>query len=356
MWKYFGAVAPNKPPLAAHADTDAKGFLLWWVVWIGGGVLLNGVSAAFRTLTVEPFHSFPDEPIHSPVTEVRPSVLLTSIQGSRHFAEPGRHKRGSAPFQSSHHSPSDDCHAERFGDFVVRNLLRLMRYRAETTSLEGFVQQIACCYLRHGYWFYVTGHIPANKDASLIDQRLTEKYGIAVSDSTRARRKRLGQAKMQYLRFGRTFVLLATKGQHMFFETELKSIHDIRHTPLKIGGYSISYRRGGRTQDGAKDHSWHAHVEIERRRYLELKAWLLELAMHRSPEYLARAFYQIPFEPYAPVRRQLLNIHRAVNHSRKQAGFSRIPIEVIPLRRRIVRPFDPLPSRLLLNRNASLDS
>ena len=120
-----------------------------------------------------------------------------------------------------------------------------MQYRAEATSLEGFVQQIACCYLRHGYWFYVTGHIPTAKDARVIDQRLIEKYGIGVSESTRARRKRLGQANLQYLRLGRTFVILATKGQHKFF---------------------------------------------------------------------------------------------------------------IPLRRRIVRPFDPLPNRLLLNRNASLDS
>ena len=215
-----------------------------------------------------------------------------------------------------------------------------MRYRAEATSLTGFVQQIACCYLRHGYWFYVTGHVPAHKDARTIDQRLIEKYGIDVSESTRARRKRLGQANLQYLRFGQTFVLMATKGHHSFFETELKSIHDIRHTPIKMDGYSISYRRGGRTRDGNPDHRWHAHVEIDRRRYLELKAWLLELAVHRSAENLAKAFYQIPFEPYAPVRRQLLNLHRAVNHARKQSGFSRIPIEVIPLRRRIVRPFE----------------
>ena len=231
-----------------------------------------------------------------------------------------------------------------------------MQYRAEATSLTGFVQQIACCYLRHGYWFYVTGHIPARKDARSVDLRVIEKYGIGVSESTRARRKRLGQANLQYLRLERTFVILATKGQHKFFEAELNSIHDIRHTPLKIGGYSISYRRGGRTRSGEKDLRWHAHVEIDRHRYLELKAWMLELSVHRSAESLAQAFYEIPFEPYAPVRRQLLNILRAVNGSRKQSGFSRIPVEVVPLRRRIVRPFDPLPGRALLRSNADLDA
>ena len=37
--------------VCTHADSDAKGFLLRWVVWIGGGVLLNGVTAAAITMT-----------------------------------------------------------------------------------------------------------------------------------------------------------------------------------------------------------------------------------------------------------------------------------------------------------------
>jgi hypothetical protein len=216
-----------------------------------------------------------------------------------------------------------------------------MRYRAEATSLEGFVQQIACCYLRHGYWFYVTGHIPKSKDPATVDRKLIEKYGIGVSESTRARRKQLGKANLQYLRFERRFVILATHGEHPFFHSESGSIHDIRHIPLKVGGYFISYRPGGRTRCGAPDQKAHAHVEIERHRYLELKAWFLELAVHRSVEKLSLAFYELPFEPYAPVRRQLLNILRAVNKARCKAGYRPVPAEVLPMRRRIVRPFEP---------------
>jgi hypothetical protein len=215
-----------------------------------------------------------------------------------------------------------------------------MQYRTAARSVEGFVQQIACCYLRHGYWFYVTGVIPPTKDAEQIDRKIIEKYRIAVSESTRARRKRLGQANLQYLRHECRFVILATKGQHAFFDCEAKAIRDIRHCPLHYGGYSISYRRGGRTRSGEPDAKWHSHVEIERRRYLELKAWLLETAAHRSMEHLALSFYRLPFEPYAPVRRQLLNLRRAVNHVRQRAGFQPLPVEVVPLRRRIVRPFD----------------
>jgi hypothetical protein len=214
-----------------------------------------------------------------------------------------------------------------------------MQYRSEVISVPGFVQQIACSYLRHGYWWYVTGRIPAGKDAAAIDRKLVEKYGIGVSESTRARRKQLGQANLQYLRHDRFFAILATKGQHRFFEEEAESIRDIRRIPLRIAGYSISYRRGGRTREGKLDKRWHAHVEIERCRYLEIKAHFLHLAVHRSPEKLAMAFYELPFEPYAPVRRQLLNLLRAVNLVRKQASYRPVPVEVLPLRRRIVKPF-----------------
>src|SRR5262245_46589261 len=125
-----------------------------------------------------------------------------------------------------------------------------MPYRSEAASVEGFVQQIACCYLRHGYWWYVAGKIPHDKDPTRVDRKLIEKYCIDVSESTRARRKQLGRANLQYLRLKRFFVLIATKGVHPFFVEEALGIRDIRYCPLKIGGYSISYRRGGKTRKG----------------------------------------------------------------------------------------------------------
>jgi hypothetical protein len=217
-----------------------------------------------------------------------------------------------------------------------------MQYRSEVVSVAGFVQQIACSYLRHGYWWYVTGRIPAGKDAEVIDRKLIEKYGIGVSESTRARRKQLGFANLQYIRHDRFFAILATKGQHRFFDEEAAGIRDIRRIPLQYSGYSISYRRGGRTRDGERDQRWHAHVEIARGRFLEIKAHFLHLAVHRSPDNLTLAFYDFPFEPYAPVRRQLLVLLREVNAVRRRAGFQVLPIEVLPLRRRIVKPYADL--------------
>lgn len=214
-----------------------------------------------------------------------------------------------------------------------------MQYRSEVVSVAGFVQQIACSYLRHGYWFYVTGRIPAGKDAQGVDRKLVQKYGIGVSESTRARRKQAGQANLQYLRHDRCFAIFATKGQHRFFDEEAANVRDARRVPLRYSGYAISYRRGGRTQNGAFDHRWHSHVEIERHVFLGIRAYLLELAVHRSVEKLAMEFYELPFEPYAPIRRQLLTLLRSVNRVRKQAGFRPVPVEVLPLRRRIVKPF-----------------
>ncbi len=214
-----------------------------------------------------------------------------------------------------------------------------MQYRSEVVSVTGFVQQIACSFLRHGYWWYVTGRIPVGKDAGAVDRKLIEKYGIAMSESTRARRKQLGFANLQYIRHEQFFAILATKGQHRLFDEEAAGIRDIRRVPLQFAGYSISYRRGGRMRNGERDQRWHSHVEIERGRFLELKANFLHLAVHRSPDNLAMAFYDFPFEPYAPVRRQLLVLYREVNAVRHQAGFQVLPVEVLPLRRRIVKPF-----------------
>lgn len=213
------------------------------------------------------------------------------------------------------------------------------RYRCIATSVEGFVQQLASCYLRHGYWWYVTGVVPDWKDTSTVDEKLISKYGVAVSESTRARRKRLGRANMQYLRHSRFFMLLATKGTHEFFESEAGAIRDIRRVPLKYFGYSISFRPGGRTRSGSTDPKWHSHVQIERERYKEELAYFLELARKRTAEQIAWEFSQLPFEPYAPVRRQMLAILRATNKERKRLGKDVVPTGALRFRRRVVKPF-----------------
>jgi hypothetical protein len=216
-----------------------------------------------------------------------------------------------------------------------------MPYRCATPTLEGFVQQLACSYLVHGYWFYVAGCVPPGKDPMLVDAKLIAKYGVGVSESTRYRRKRVGLANLQYLRHDRQFLLLATLGSHPFKDEEAGVLRDVRRVPVKIGGYSISYKRGGRTRAGERDAAWHSHVEIYRPEFNRLRAYFSEVALRRSAEALALEFYRLPYEPYAPVRRQVLQLWKDVNGRRKTAGLSLLPVEVLPLRRKVMKPFEP---------------
>jgi hypothetical protein len=210
-------------------------------------------------------------------------------------------------------------------------LVHLKVYQTEATSIEGFVQQLAVSFVGKGYFFYVTGSIPEGKDPRAVDEKLIARYGIGISKWARVRRKQAGTANLQYLRFERFFVLLATHGKHRFFEDE-ECVRDIRRTPIRFAGYSISCRGG------------HPHVRIEQEEYKQLKAYLLELAIHRSLVTVERELAQIPFEPYAPVRGQLLCILRAVNRARKKAGFTPVTRQVFRFKRRICRPFENTPS------------
>ena len=210
-----------------------------------------------------------------------------------------------------------------------------MNYRCEATSVAGFVQQLACCYVRHGYHHYVIGEIPPHKDARAVDERMIERYELGVSKFVRARRKRAGLPNVQYIRFRRFFVLCATEPRegHRFYEEHATSqIRDIRLQPIAFGGYSIGWHRGA-------DRRWHVSVRIHPERYRSLKAYLLEVARRRSVEQVAAEFQRLGFEPYAPVRRQLLSLLKAVNGERKVAGLGRLPVDCLRLRRTVVRPF-----------------
>lgn len=220
-----------------------------------------------------------------------------------------------------------------------------MEYRCEAKSIVGFVQMLASNYLPHGYWFYVTGRVPAGKSASALDAKILSKYEVSQSRQQRARRKLQGRANLHYLRFEDFFVLLATHGTHHFFEAEAKSIRDIRKTPLKFRGYSLSVRKGGflRKEEGEEqamaDHRFRVRVMIAKLEYLNLNAYLLDLATHRSSETLEKVLWSLPFQPYAPIRKQLLRLLKSVNKLRAAKGYDKLSTDCIRYRRDIVKPF-----------------
>lgn len=101
-----------------------------------------------------------------------------------------------------------------------------MIYRAVATTLEGFIQQLAVCYVARGYFFYVTGAIPETKNPPDVDRKLITRYDITSKKWKRAKRKSQGLANMQYIRFGHFFVLLCTEGEHVFREREKENVRD----------------------------------------------------------------------------------------------------------------------------------
>ena len=212
-----------------------------------------------------------------------------------------------------------------------------MKYRCIASSPEGLIQQVAVCYLRHGYWWYITGRVPDTKDPTEVDRKLVAKYGIDISERQRAARKARGLANMQYIRYQNWFLLLVTEGHHPFKAQE--QIHDCRRHPIRFEGYSLSYRRAGVTPKGGGPPKWHACVRIDPTTYTELKAWFLNRACHRNVATLSEDFRRIPYARYAPIRRQLLNIHRAVNQARSRMGYAPVPIASLLLRRKITQPF-----------------
>lgn len=205
-------------------------------------------------------------------------------------------------------------------------------YRCVTTSVAGFVRQLAVAYVCRGYRFYSSAVIPPDKDPSAVDAKLIGRYQIDCSKWERARRKRAGIANVQYLRHGRFIVIVATKGTGRFFEDE--EVRDFRRRPLYFAGYSVSSKmdRWGR--------AWHPHVRLCRRQMSELKSFLMEVGVRRDVGSLSRFFSSLDVEPYAPVRGQLLELLRLVNGIRAPIGLEPVPESCLPLRPHPVRPFD----------------
>lgn len=119
----------------------------------------------------------------------------------------------------------------------------------------------------------------------VVDRKLIARYGVARSKWDRARRKRAGWANVQYLRFGRVFVLVATAGEHEFFRREKGSVRDARRTPIRVGGYAVSVRQG------------HVHVRIDLAEYRALRAWFWDVAVRRSAGRLPARSTSCPSSP-----------------------------------------------------------
>ncbi len=226
-----------------------------------------------------------------------------------------------------------------------------MEYKYEVTSLTGFLQRVATHLLPKGYYFFVQGLVPEGKDPTALDDKLLAKYDVAKSEGARRWRKQQGLGNVQYVRFKNFWILMASHGYHPIREGEGDNLKDVRRVPIRIGEYSLYVKRGNYLKKASAedqrmpDGRWRVRVLIAREPYRELCAYFLSIACHRRADALSAELYELPYVPYAPVRKQLLKLLRLINAKRQAAGYAKIPYSVLRFRRPIVKAFE-LPSEM----------
>jgi len=221
-----------------------------------------------------------------------------------------------------------------------------MEYKYEVTSLVGWLQRIATHLLPKGYFFFVQGQVPEGKDPAVLDAKLLAKYDVVKTEGGRRWRKSQGLGNVQYVRFNRSWMLLATHGDHAIREGEGDNLKDVRRTPLRIGDYTLYVKRGEYLKkrsgevSAAADGRWRVRVLIAREPYRELCAYFLSIACHRRSDALEQELFNLPYVPYAPVRKQLLKLLRLINAKRQAAGFAKVPPTCLRFKREIVKAFE----------------
>jgi hypothetical protein len=200
-------------------------------------------------------------------------------------------------------------------------------YRCEAASVEAFVQHVGVTLLRSGYVFYVTGVVPKKRRPCEVDAKMIGKYGIVASKFTRARRKRAGLPNAHYLRHGDFWVCLTTVGHQKFFAAEGKAVRDARKVPIKYGGYAVGFYEGKPS------------IRLDEGTYLNLRAYLEDIATKRSADALGKMIYNLPFRPYRGVRTQLFQILDGVNAARAAAGLDEVPKTSVRFYRKPIRIF-----------------
>ena len=221
-------------------------------------------------------------------------------------------------------------------------------YPCVAVNPDAFLAQLLR-YIRGGHFFYVSGLHPDPdsernqrrtnpKSLEECDRNIVEKFAIEMTRWERSRRRKAGRASVHYLRVGRMFVIVATKGEHRFFEEHKGQFSDVRRTAIRFGGYAV------RHTCCQSDKSWHTLVRLEQWTYKRLKANFELSACKKSKQQLEKEIRRIYFQCYGPVIEQLRCIVRAVNRKRKAAGITPIDASCIRRRIRIARKPQVVPS------------
>jgi hypothetical protein len=235
---------------------------------------------------------------------------------------------------------------------------------------------LATHYLPHGYRFFVQGSVKPGRDLAAFDALMESKFRYSLSRSGRNRRKnargpdgqRLGLGNVHYIRFDRSWVLLATKGTHRFFDEHTKRdpwghvqevyFRDVHRDPIFLDGYSLRVAKGGYlarykwpdASQAQRDTRQRVRVRIAEETFRTLKADLIARAASGrwSARELEALVWNLPFLPFAPVREQFRALVRWMNRARKARGFSDLLDPRRCVRRKIapISAFEPRESAL----------
>jgi hypothetical protein len=218
-------------------------------------------------------------------------------------------------------SVNEECSKVLASDGNAQESRHLCRSSAEKVRRIGN-------FVTKGYHFHIWGRVPEGKTGEEIDATMARKHpSILLSlPAKRQRFKRHGESRLQYLRFQSHWLILATHGYGPFWQAEEKNIrkHEGKNArPIIFWGYSLSFRNG----------KFHARIRTEELK--RLRKFFLDVATRRDLPWWREKLWNLPFEPYAPVLRQVGGLVRRVNKIRQTAGLPKIPENYIRVRRNL---------------------
>ncbi|MEM9805597.1 MAG: hypothetical protein AAF959_09985 [Cyanobacteria bacterium P01_D01_bin.56] len=175
----------------------------------------------------------------------------------------------------------------------------------EVKTLGDFLRRIAFDYARFGYTRFALREVPKDKDLAVVDRKIRCTYNLTTCRTKRMRLKRQGKARVQYLRFKHSFVLLATEGTHIEFE-RLRS-YDMRNSPLHFRGYSIGFR------------GLIVSVRVAQQVWNRVERQVGTLTFEKT-SVLENAITTLPYYHFPDVIHQKQRLLNQINKCRKQAG------------------------------------
>lgn len=185
--------------------------------------------------------------------------------------------------------------------------------RVTCKNIGEFIRRIAIDYVRYGYVRYVIREIPEGKNTLVIDNKLRAHYKITSCRTTRMRRRQKQQAVVQYVRYGRQFVLLATEGKHDEFE-RLK-YYDCRIAPIQVRSYSIGLKNGV------------VRVCVRYEVWAETLRHFERIALH-DLDNVEKKINALPYCHFPGVIRQKQQLVSLINQKRSRAGLP--PVTLTP--------------------------